>query len=168
MKLPGLLALDYRRPGAGRLSLAGLTILCLGLAAAGWQTWRYLDAQTKVAARSERLVELRRNPARGLPAADTARREALRPLDAPWQKLLGDLAGAAGPDLALLALEAEGGRGVLRLTGEAASLEAVLAYVQRLSKLPSVSHPELISHDMKRAEDQSVVGFTIHAGWGAR
>jgi hypothetical protein len=168
--LPGPLKLDFRRPAAGWAgsSWRGLTLLALGLLLAGWQAGRYLDFQERVIALEDKLAEMAKRSAAGSRAAEMGQSEALRPLSRPWDRLLQDLGAAASPDLALLALEADGARGGLRLLGEGKSLEEVLAYVQRLGASPSLAHPELVSHELRQVDGQPVVGFTIQASWGTR
>jgi hypothetical protein len=170
--LPGPLKLDFRRPAAGwaGFSWMGLAVLALGLLLTGWQAWRYLDMQGKVVAAEDRVAERAKNSAAGSRSgvAEMGQSEALRPLNRPWDRLLKDLAAAAGPDLALLALEADGSRGTLRLLGEGKSLDEALAYVHRLGASSTLLHPELVSHEMRQVDGLPVVGFTIQAGWGVR
>ncbi|MDD5297050.1 MAG: PilN domain-containing protein [Rhodocyclaceae bacterium] len=163
---PGYLKLDFQRPAAGwgASSRLGLVVLALGLALAGWQVWRYLDLKARADAVEQRVAEMRKKPANGQAVPD----EALPGLNNPWGRLLSDLAGAGSDDIALLALDADGGRGTLRVMGEAKSLDDVLAYVRRLADTGSLPHPELVSHELKKAEEQPVVGFTLRAGWGGR
>ena len=170
--LPGPLKLDFQRPAAGWVgsSRIGLAMLALGLLLAGGQAWRYLDMQARVAAAEDRAAELAKKSAAGnrSGAVEKGQSELLRHLSHPWDRLLTDLASAASPDLALLALDADGIRGRLRLLGEGKSLDEVLAYVHRLGTSASLVHPELVSHEMRLVDGQPVVGFTIQAGWGAR
>ncbi len=163
--LPGVLKLDYQHRWSGT-SRRGLALLALALTLLGWQSWRYLDLHAQVAAAEDRVAELRKKPALMASGPDAARSESLAGLRQPWGRLLGDLAAAGRPELALLSLEAGAARGSLRLTGEASSLEEVLAYVQGLAKAGFLRHPELVSHETRQVEGRAVVAFVIHAGWG--
>lgn len=63
----------------------------------------------------------------------------------PWQPLLNTLDQAASPSAHLLALSPDTTSGQLRLTIEAATLEAALDYVDRLSARPELVNAHLVS-----------------------
>ena len=92
-----------------------------------------------------------------------------RVLQRDWRALLGTLEAAAqDPGVALLTLEQDGGRGGLRLSGEARSLPEVFAYVKRLEADGGLRDVRLGSYEFHASGPQQVVGFTVTARWEAR
>ena len=67
--------------------------------------------------------------------------------------------------IALLALDQEGARGGLRLTGEGRSLPEVFAYVKRLEAGGVLREVRLGSYEFHASGPLQVVGFTVTAHW---
>ena len=160
---PQELNLEFQGRGH-RLSRPGMALLVLALLLTAWQVWRYQELDAEAARQEDRLGTLRHKAAQSAPAGNAAATAELpRQLAQPWDGLLRSVESALGPDIALLSVEMGGS--AVKLSGEAASLEDALAFVQRLGASPVLAHPELLSHEVRPMEGRSVVGFTVRAGW---
>lgn len=174
MKLPPPLALDpLVRPSPLTAAGALLAVLAIGavLGLANWQS-RLADER----ARLEAAAELAGGPRRALPAVaidprkagDAARRASLvaAQLALPWGGLFDAVEGAADGNVALLGLEPDPNRGLLRLTAEARDKEAMLGYLERLQQQPSIARAALESHTAREGGDaRAPVQFVLVAHW---
>lgn len=156
MTSPRLQALHLEaRVGSGParrwLMLAAMAVL---LALAGQQGLRIVALERQRSAQQERFDELayllERQAARaGQPAAapSAVQMELRQRLTVPWKGLFDALDQAAAPTVSLLVLTPDAANRQLSLTVETASLEAALAYVDRLA-----AHPLLRQVHLARQE----------------
>jgi hypothetical protein len=161
----------------------------LALAWQGWGLWRATAlAVTPPAARmatrmAEPVVVPAANP-KGAPAVATAVPRPLvdavvADLAAPWEDLLRVFETRAGQQVTVLRLEPDARSGLVRLTGEARTLAAVLAYAGALDTDPRLSQV-LLTHHQRRADPvesvdaasapprpvaATAVEFTLTAAW---
>lgn len=189
-RVPACIELDFvairARPG-----VLGWGLLAVGLLGVGGEAARYIDARTDLFARAQHLHELRRRQAVEAPrvAAEPpltvqevqgAQRVAAR-LEADWSEVFASLARVRGADVAWVEVEmleaqapasrapqgaGEAGAATamtrgLRLTGEARSLDAVLAVLDRMRGEPVLGGIELVSHEAAAQGGASFVRFVI-------
>ena len=170
MKRPALVNLDFVA-APHQAPLAGVVLLAIGLVAAvvvgvtfdGQITERNrLDAELN-AASSNRGPKL---PSSVHSAEEAAKVEA--ELSIPWSQLLSELelAGKDSADtVSLLQVEPDPGKHVVRITAEAKSLPAALAYLQRLQQSKVLRYPMLESHELKKDDPEHPVRVKLAAEW---
>ncbi len=170
MKQPALVRLDFIAQPA-RAPAVGLALCALGLAVAvtvgvlfdGKVSERNrLDAEVNSALQSR---------APKLPSSVHSAEEAAKiqsELSIPWSLLLTELE-AAGKDSAsavsLLQVEPDPGKHTVRITAEARSLPAALAYLQRLQQSKVLRYPMLESHELKKDDPEHPVRVKLAAEW---
>ncbi|HAF54108.1 MAG TPA: hypothetical protein DCL01_02520 [Thauera sp.] len=174
---PAAVDLDFaparrRRPGA-----LGWSLLAIGLLAAsfaGYEFWaaeRELDERAALVARLR--TELRQErPQQAVRNAALVSAEEREPADrvagalnADWASFFADLADASHPEVALLELQGDAARGSLRMVGEAQSVEAAFAYVDRLQRAGMLREARIDSHEWVTQGPQMVVRFVLTAQW---
>lgn len=89
-------------------------------------------------------------------------------LNLPWNVLLRELENIADPDIALLSIESQGQARTLRLTGEAKTINDVVAYVTRLRESPQIVAATLSGHEEKQAGAIQVIRFSLDIDWNTR
>lgn len=176
--VPAAVDLDFsgrrRPPGA----LGWLMLVCGALAALG-VLHEFDVAETRAAEARHAYERARRETAVArpvrLPAApltDVERRAALgvvAGLGRDWNALLAALEAAADdPGLALLALDQDGAKGRLKLSGEARNLPEVFAFVKRLEAIPALRDVRLAGYAFRQDGPIQVVGFDLQARWEAQ
>jgi hypothetical protein len=169
--------LDFTHP-TGRGSIFGPVLLVVGLLAitAGVAYQRYVGHEINL--RETRLEELRGLASRSLPVladrdADTpeVRTELqkanviLQQMNVPWGDLFTAVESAQGDDIALLAVQPDPRGGTVLIGGEARSLPAVLAYMERLEQTSRLRDVVLASHEIRANEPGQPVSFALNAGW---
>lgn len=165
------LRLDFVRPHPAA-SVLGWGLLTLGLVALAWAGWRYQSASAAHEAATARLAALTPRPAPRRPVLRSdARDEAEAPagrrlLEADWGRLFDALEQSRPASVALLRVEAEAARGTLLLSATAKDAAAMLAYLQRLERLPLLSRVALSSHQDEAVDGLRTVRFDLRAQWG--
>jgi hypothetical protein len=166
--------LDFAATESGA-SWSGLLMLVVGLAAAGLIVGDY----QRLLASAERIeAELGRlsAPRRGAEPARDARKqgeavarsnEVAHELSRRWYRVFLALESAKAPDVALLAIEPDPRKGVLRVTAEAKGKSAMLDYVDRLQKAQSLQRVMLESHEVLSQVPEKPVRFVVTASWVA-
>jgi hypothetical protein len=114
-------------------------------------------------------------PAMPDPAADP--RLAARGIDAsnrvidrlaePWAQMLAGVEAAAHEGVALLALEPDAGRRILRLGGEARDAAALAEYLARLAAIPGLTDVHLSQHEERDDRGIRVLRFGVTATWAS-
>jgi hypothetical protein len=171
MRRPGPVPLDFaapvhRAPRAGAaLSAAGLAAaLALGASFARALAERgALEAALAAAAPARRRAPPPEPPER---AAETAAVE--RELGVPWTRLLAELEAAAhdsADGVALLAVEPDPAKGLVRITAEVRAFPDALAYLRRLQQSAILRHPMLESHERRRDDPEHPLRVKLSAEW---
>jgi hypothetical protein len=166
--------LDFAATESGA-SWSGLLMLVLGFAAAGLIVGDY----QRLLATAERIeAELGRlsAPRRGAEPARDARKqgeavarsnEVAHELSRRWDRVFLALESAKAPDVALLAIEPDPRKGVLRVTAEAKGKNAMLDYVNRLQAAQPLQRVMLESHEVLSQVPEKPVRFVVTASWVA-
>lgn len=158
-----------------RFSGSGAAVLALSLlAAAGLAYWQHdLRLELDALQLQQRLASARM-PRSTPPAQVDPRRldEALRraqhvslEMGLPWTALFDAIETAADPSVALLAIEPDARRAVLRVTAEARHKQAMLDYMARLGAQPPFLRTVLESHAQEARGNAATVRFTLIARW---
>ncbi|MGX4641822.1 hypothetical protein [Massilia sp. SYSU DXS3249] len=174
---PGLQRSLYRAPHAWGPLLAGLAVCAVALSAA----LDYREAAEEVDAQRAALQARAAAPVAATQAAQLAARRApnvseaqaaatnaaIMQLNLPWRALHDAVRGATPASVALLALEPDSRKRVLRISAEAKNSDDMLAYVEALGREESFSAVTLVRHEVVEQDPNRPLRFQVDAGWGA-
>jgi Tfp pilus assembly protein PilN len=154
-----------RRPWAWLLLVAALPLLA-------WQGLRYgeaLERRDEQAAALRKLDLAARVTRRPVSDADVRyvaqAGQAAAQLSAPWGSMLAMLEEHKSEDIALLRLEPNAKTGQLKLTGEARSGAAMVAFLESLERDVRLSQVTLVNHQLQRQTPGEPLRFTVNAVW---
>jgi len=174
---PATVDLDFAPPRRRRPGVLGWALLAVGVLAAGLSAWEMWAAERDLAEREALLARLRtelrqERPAQPARAAAPVSAEEREPaervaaaLNADWAAFFADLESAGHPEVALLELQGEAGRGSVRIVGEAQSVEAAFAYLEQLQRAGMLREARIDSHEWVSQGPQMVVRFVLTAQW---
>ncbi len=83
----------------------------------------------------------------------------------PWDRLFHAVESVANGRVALLGITPDQAGGTVELSAEAADVEAMFDYVNRLQRAPSLARVYLLSHQVNARDPQRPVRFTVTASW---
>jgi len=163
------LALDFvaKRRRAPWVGVAAL-VASIGIAAAMVQRLGEIAAErTALQAR----LDLLQAGARAVPPGATRApgdeakgvERITRQLALPWPQMIESIEAAAGRQVALLQVQPEPERGLLRVTAEAGTPQAMLEYVQRLGESRALVGAHLVSHQVRREGGARPIQFVAQA-----
>ena len=169
--------LDFVRPGGPTARSAPL-LLVLGLACAVGVLVYQRVLVRQAAERGAQLEELRSMSRRTGPslagkAGDSPEvREQIKRANAvlaqmnvPWGELFAAIETAQDDSIGLLAVQPDPGAGQILIGGQARTLPAVLAYMERLQQSERLREVVLTSHEFKPDEPGQPVEFALAARW---
>lgn len=168
---PGLRRTLFHTPRLAWLLLASSA--CLAVPAALYAS-HYLAEQrafeAELAERSARVAApVTVQAAARAPVATEAQAAAVNAavmqLNLPWRDLHDAVASATPASVALLALEPDAKRRVLRITAEARSSDDMLAYVERVQDLDWFAHVALTRHEINEQDPNRPIRFQLDAQW---
>lgn len=104
-----------------------------------------------------------------VPAAQAAAINAIvSQLNLPWRAVHDALAAGTPATIALLALEPDARRHVLRITAEAADSDGMVGYVEQLKRQELFTDVVLVSHAVNDADPNKPLRFELEASWSAQ
>ena len=168
--------LFHRHPALLAGAALGL-LLCLGAGVAAWQLasgQRGHAAQVRhEQVRQERQAFLARSvpalPTTLIPPAQAAAvNGAILQLNLPWRELKDAVAAATPATVALLALEPDPKKHLLKLTAEAETSNDMIAYIQELKAQEFFSDVLLTRHEINAEGANQPIRFQVEAQWVAR
>lgn len=136
----------------------GWILAAIGLAVLGWQAWSTWQLNTETQRERQGLEQLVAQASRpasgsGMSLRDQRRHVQIERLStylaAPWEELLQVFESHAGRAITVLRLEPDAQSGVVRMTGEAQTLTAVMGYVSALENEPRLSQVLLTRHQVQ-------------------
>jgi hypothetical protein len=158
-----------------RVSLSGTVVLLLGAGVMMLSIGVLQDILARTALIEARLGQLK-VPARtadagagGARAAGDAVKRAnavARELARRWDSVFLAIESASDPEVALLAIEPDAGKGLVRITAEARNKVAMLRYVTRLQSRQPLQRVLLERHEVRLQEPERPVRFIVAGGWG--
>ncbi|MFC5480678.1 PilN domain-containing protein [Massilia suwonensis] len=169
---PSLRRTLLRAPLAARVSAIGALALC---AVALVQVFDYREAREEVDAQLAALQARAATPvaAPSAPRTPVSEQEALAvnaaiaQLNLPWRALHDAVRAATPQSVALLALEPDAKRRVLRITAEAKNSDDMLAYVSLLEREEWFASVTLVRHEVVEQDPNRPLRFQLDAGWEA-
>jgi len=170
------LQLDYQR--SGPYARTGLSLLVLALAAllasgiyyrelrSETELWETRAEQSKRAAHKQ-LPEGRSDlrMAAGMALEVKHANDILRQLSMPWYDLLQTIESAGGKGVALLSLEPDTEKRLVRISGEAKNIAAMLDYIRQLEQRDLFGTVYLQSHHVQLQDPEKPVRFVLLAIW---
>lgn len=94
-----------------------------------------------------------------------AAQQILRELALPWDALFGAIEAATDGSMAMLAIEPDAGKRVVRISGEARNYLAVLNFMARLETVQVLGGVHLLSHQIREDVAERPYQFTLSASW---
>ncbi|WP_088279570.1 PilN domain-containing protein [Ideonella sp. A 288] len=150
-------------------------MLLVGVAMAADAGFGWLDLRDEVERQQQRRSGPQIAEARPVePISDqtqrelTAARRTLDELALPWDALFASIEAALDKDTALLAIEPDAGKRVVRIQGEARSYPAVLALMQRLEQSEALGGMHLLNHQIREDVPERPYQFTMSGQWSVR
>lgn len=167
------LRLDYcATPRAPRL---GTGMLLLGVLLATLSVIEYRAVRQELAAHEESAAGVRKAGKRAAAAeprgeqASAAEFRAaqltLQRLALPWNDLFASLESARVDGVALLAVEPDPARNVVKLRAQARSADEMLRYVERLQSTGALGEATLARHQVDAGKTPEPLRFDIVAAW---
>jgi len=91
--------------------------------------------------------------------------EVLNQITLPWDRLFQAVEWSSGKDVALLTIEPDAEKHVVKISGEAKNIEGVLNYVRHLSEQEIFNSVYLQSHQVQQQNPEKPVRFALIAAW---
>jgi hypothetical protein len=156
------------------LALAGMlagVALCAG---AAWSGYNALQQSRAADARQLRALQASRPAAQAsaarkvvIPEAQAkAVNGAIMQLNLPWRELQQAVAGSAPAGIALLALEPDPRKQVLKITAEAKNADDMIAYIEQLKQQEFFAGAALARHEIMDTEPNRPLRFQVEVRWG--
>ena len=171
---PPSLARTLHRTGPLACGLALLALLlCVASGITGWQLLarqQVLDnelatTRARVPAPARVVLAAPRVPVGALQGG--AVNAAVLQLNLPWRALQGAIAAATPGSIALLALEPDARRRSMKITAEARTSDAMIAYVEQLKAQELFGAVALLYHEINELDPNRPLRFQIDAQWSA-
>ncbi|MRD72974.1 hypothetical protein GH865_06870 [Rhodocyclus tenuis] len=170
------LAIDFAARRTRAPSLIGFALLLAGAVCVAVVSLDIDDSEAELADATAHLRRLSRLHAADAPRPNAATRKGMPPttaavakvlprLAAPWPALLGELESSAELPAALIGVEIDARTRALRLTGEAKTVDDMLALVERLRASPQLAEVYLQNHEPRSIGATTVIDFTMQAQW---
>lgn len=175
------LRIDFAPPSLARTwfhtsrparALAGIAIiLAIG---AGMQVWHLSEQRRLDAEQVARVTQRHAAPVQAAPAQAkvtiglaqaAAVNAAVLQLNLPWREL-HDAIGAATPaNVALLALEPDARKHMVRITAETQGSDGMIAYVEKLQEPGWFTTVALTHHEINDVDPNKPIRFQVEAQW---
>lgn len=155
---------------AGVIGLA----LCVGAALAGYRT---LDQQHQREAHLRHLQQRQAALAQASAARPRAAASVIAPdqaaavnaavlqLNLPWRELTDAVAAATPPTVALLTLEPDARKQVLRVSAETKTSDDMIAYLEQIKQQAFFSSVLLTRHEVMELDPNKPIRFQFEAVW---
>ena len=162
----------HRTPLAAWVLAAFALVLCLGAAVALASLMeRQRDHELRLAALQARAaVPVAAPVAAAAPISETqasAVNAAVMQLNLPWRALQDAVAAATPAGVALLALEPDAKKRIVRISAEARTSDEMIDYVARLKREELFSDVALTHHEINDQDPNRPIRFELDAAWSA-
>lgn len=171
------LRLDYQR-GIDFFPWGGLLLLVVALATLIATGVHYRNLSTQAALLESRADGIQRATQRPPPGGRAGKRmaldlalevkranEVLRQLSVPWGGLFQTVESIDGKDVTLLALEPDMEKRLVKISGEAKNIAAMLDYIKQLENRNVFGIVYLQSHHTQLQDPEKPVRFVLQAIW---
>lgn len=170
------LDLDFR-PSPARWPLLGVLLLLIGVAGAlyAYSETRALNGQISLAqARVESMTQGVKPKAAPTLDSETLQTEVraanviLQQLALPWNDLFVALETTSDKQIALLSIQPDASKQIVRIAGEAKSFEALLSYMRRIEQSKTLRQVYLNSHEVRLQDAEKPIRFALTASWAVQ
>jgi len=167
------LSLDFKQ-SARSWSVLGLVVLLLGafVLAIVANEERKLAGQIELAESRLEVLAKRGKIKPALPLDAQALQqdirqanEILQQLALPWDALFQAVEANSEQEIALLSIQPDVGKHIVRIGGEAKNFDALLAYITRLEHSKILNHVYLTTHEVRTQDAEKPVRFALVANW---
>jgi Tfp pilus assembly protein PilN len=171
------LDLDYRydNPTQHRIGIVVLALVAAAIVAMGFY-YRNLSVQAERLDELVQRVEHKLYPGRSGAKTSTAdaqragaeikvANEVIMQLSLPWNELFNALEEANSSNIALLGIEPNANKRVVRVSGEAKNSAALFAYIRILQAHKSMSGVYLKHQQVQEQNPEKPIRFTLDASW---
>ncbi len=149
-------------------------LLCGGAALAGYHVFEQRQQRLAAIDRAAQRLAIQSQPKQvakstlQIPEAQAAFvNAAVLQLNLPWRDLQEAVAAATPPAVALLALEPDARKRVLKISAEARNSDDMIAYIQQLKEQELFSGVQLVRHEISQLDPNRPIRFQVEAGWSA-
>ncbi|CDG84580.1 putative uncharacterized protein [Janthinobacterium agaricidamnosum NBRC 102515 = DSM 9628] len=149
-------------------------LLCGGAALAGCQVFEQRQQRLAAIERAAQRQAIQSQPKQAaksavqIPEAQAVFvNAAVLQLNLPWRDLQEAVAAATPPAVALLALEPDARKRVLKISAEARNSDDMIAYIQQLKEQELFSGVQLVRHEISQLDPNRPIRFQVEAGWSA-
>ena len=155
-----------------------ILILAGGLSLAAYVGIHYVNVASEIDSLEAKQTELARQSNRDaidsrLTALDAQQlkteikqaNEVLARLSMPWETLFKDMDSSRRDQVALLSIEPDAEKRVIKIMGEAKDLDAMLGYIRLLQKKASLTDVYLQNHHIEQQTAEKPVRFALIASW---
>jgi Tfp pilus assembly protein PilN len=157
---------------------ASLAILMCGVALFAITLLRYQNSVSDVALLEAGIVKVKgtfaQNTQRYQPAPEESaqRKEEIaiangliHQLTLPWEELFNSFELATNKEIALLSIEPDTKKKIVKVTAEAKTTKDMLAYIKRLQKSPMLDEVVLQKHEWQTKDPERPLRFTVASVW---
>jgi hypothetical protein len=165
------LRIDFAKR-AGNASAGRLALFLLGAAAMTLAVIAFQDIQARTVRLESEYGRINRPSAAGGTAGaaklgETVKRAnaVARELARRWDRVFAAIEAARDPEVGLLAIEPDASKGIVRLTAESKSKNAMLRYLTRLQDQQPLQRVLLEHHEVRTGEPERPVRFVVSGQW---
>lgn len=165
------LRMDFAERDGGA-ALGRIVLLLAGAAAMTLATTAFQDIQARTAQLESEFGRINKPAvtarAAGTHRPDEAVRRAnvvARELARRWDKVFAAIEAAGDPEVGLLAVEPDAHKGVVRITAQSRSKQAMLRYLTRLQDKEPLQRMLLEQHQVRTDEPEQPVRFVVSGEW---
>lgn len=168
--------LDYL--AGRRINWSGMLALAIGAVGLASAVWYYRGLSMEISNQKMLISRLQEQvngrsifPEAEMRDAEQIAREtkqanaAILALSLPWKDFFHAFESTRTNDVAVLAIEPDAQKGVVRITAEAKKMESMLNYVSILQKIASFREVLILSHQIQEQDPQKPVRFVLQAAW---
>ena len=163
-----------RRPPPSAWSLAIFMVGAMVCISAAWRLGDLSIREGRATADVNRaqVAAAARRPAASTPVAlpeakIAAINSAITQLNLPWQPLFRSIEGVKPKNVALLGLEPDGKKRVLRILAETKQPEDMIDFVRLIREQPQLADATLIKHETNMQDPNRPIRFLVEAVWKA-
>lgn len=151
-----------------------MTLALLALPVAGFNAQQLLQRhqvqqaalQTALRLQQQRALPPPQKKLAALPAPQLAAiNHAVDQLNLPWRDLFDAIESATPPQIALLALEPDARKHLLKGLAEARDSDAMIAYIDSLQQQPFFNEVTLTRHEINEQDSRKPLRFQFEAQW---
>jgi hypothetical protein len=164
--------MDFAERNDG-VSPGGFAALVLGVAAVAFAVAAFQDVQARAAQLEADLGRAAKRSARSGDTGAAGHGEAVKRANAVayelarrWDGVFLAIEAASDADVALLAIEPDARKGIVRVTAEAKNKTAMLRYLTRLQARQPLQNMLLEHHEVRVQEPERPVRFIVSGEWG--